>query len=87
MYNDCQLKDIDRFCGNECGTNVFCIDTTFNVGNFFVTTSSFVDISLRTLSNNDDPTFIGPCMIHFEKSADVFKYFLSEMKHNLKHDL
>ena len=42
VVSDRQLNDLARFCTTQfLPASVLCIDTTFNIGNFFVTPTTY----------------------------------------------
>ena len=76
LGDDTQLNDIVKFCCDENG--VLSIDTTYNLCNSWVTDSYYHKTRLES-SDGKHPVFLGPAIIHFEKSAFVFSRFASEM--------
>ena len=53
------------------------IDPTFNLGNFFVTVTTYKHLMLRKKSNGEHPVFIGPCLIHMQQNTETYYSFLS----------
>ena len=49
LFSDEQLKDIQKFCCNQEGPNTpFCLDMTFNLGNFYVVVTTYRHLQLVT---------------------------------------
>ena len=57
---------------------VLCIDTTFNLCEYWLTNTCYENLRLET-KQGKNPIFIGPCMIHFERDKFLFNQFISEM--------
>ena len=76
MATDVQLSDVAKFCCEE--NSVFCVDTTFNLCKNWVTDSCYNNARLER-SEGKHPIFLGPSMIHFEKTELIFSRFINEM--------
>ena len=57
---------------------VLCIDTTFNLCEYWLTDTCYENLRLET-KQGKNPIFIGPSMIHFERDKFLFNQFISEM--------
>ena len=67
--------DIQLCCDEN---NVFCVDTTYNLCKHWVTDSRYNNARLDR-SEGKHPIFLGPSMIHFEKTELIFSRFINEM--------
>lgn len=81
LYNQQQMLDILRYTCSDAGIYTpLCLDTTFDVGDFFLTTTTFCELSLRKITTKKAPTFIGPAIIHCTKDRDSYATLLFEIK-------
>ena len=64
-----QIKDVKRFCKSNTQTpSVFCVDTTFNIGHFYVTATTYKHLLLTDAKYGSHPTMLGPCMLHMRQN-------------------
>jgi len=64
------LDDVERFCTKEQKCTVLSIDPTFNLGDFFVTVTTYRHMLLRNSSGNH-PVMMGPIFVHQQKSLKL----------------
>ena len=84
-----QLLDMERLCTDSGHFSIVGVDPTFNVGNFYVTMTSYRHLKLET-THGIHPVILGPTLIHqrklfrsyFELPAKMIKY-----NPNLRHIL
>lgn len=76
ITNDIQLDDVDKFCCKH--TSVLSIDTTFNLCDNWLTDTCYPNNRLVN-SNGNHPFFLGPAVLHFDKSSFTFHRFIKEM--------
>ena len=82
-----QLNDLLRFCTTQfVAPEALCIDTTFNVGNFYVTPTTYKHGLLIDRDYGRPPTMLGPTMIHMQRKRETYQYFGSSLV-SLKGDL
>ena len=84
LFTDQQLYDIERFCTNRGSTtnSVFGVDPTFNLGNFYVTVTTYENLLRVNRKTGKHPVFIGPMLVHQKRTYETYFYFASElMKH------
>ena len=62
---------MERFCTGDAST-------TFNLGTFYVTPTTYHNILVETNSDNN-PILLGPVLIHQTKTFRPFHYFASTM--------
>ena len=80
VASDRQLNDLVRFCTTQfLPASVLCIDTTFNIGNFFVTPTTYKHKILVDRQYGKEPTLLGPTMIHMQTKAESYKFFASSL--------
>ena len=80
VASDRQLNDLVRFCTTQfLPASVLCIDTTFNIGNFFVTPTTYKQKILVDTHYGKEPTLLGPTMIHMQTKAESYKFFGSSI--------
>lgn len=92
LFSDEQLKDIQKFCCNEEGPNTpFCVDMTFNLGNFYVVVTTYRHLQLVTKRSDKEPVILGPVMLCMKKDRatyqSLFQKIIShcpDIKHSLK---
>ena len=66
-----QLKDIERFCTKVSSFSILGIDPTYNIGNYYVTVTTYRHLSFET-SEGVNPVFLGPCLIHSVKEYNSY---------------
>ena len=66
-----QLKDIERFCTKVSSFSILGIDPTYNIGNYYVTVTTYRHLSFET-SDGVNLVFLGPCLIHSGKEYNSY---------------
>lgn len=79
MFEEQQLFDLSRFCTSETNFSIVNIDTTFKLGQFYLTTLTFRNLSLYDPKTETFPTFFGPTMIHVKRDFETYFRFASEI--------
>lgn len=83
LFDHQQYYDLIRFGTNKEFFSILNIDTTFDLGKFYVTLITYRNLSL-CLKEIDDvemhPTFIGPVFIHQKRDKSTYIRFASELK-------
>ena len=74
-----QLREMSHFCTGENVFNIVGVDGTFNLGPFYVTVMTYTNSMVENVTNHKMPTFIGPIMVHMEKTAEVYKHFFTQV--------
>lgn len=89
-----QLHDIVRFCMNPEKISILGVDSTFNIGKFDVTHTTYGHLLLETRKTDTGshklPLFIGPALIHAKKDEYTYQYFFSTLvalEEQIKHVL
>ena len=71
-----QLSDVAKFCCDM--DEVLCIDTTFNLCEYWLTDTCYGNLRLET-KEGKNPIFIGPSIMHFARDEFLFNWFISKM--------
>ena len=64
LFYQWQVDDLVRFCTNNHKCSVLTVDTTFNLGNFFVTPMTYHHLFLEGIHAKNHPIMIGPMLVH-----------------------
>ena len=78
-YSDWQIRDIKRFCTNPDEFTVVCADTTYNLGDFYVTPLSYKHIMLEDIRTGRPPLLPGPVLVHQQMKFTSFNYFAASL--------
>ena len=60
LFCDWQIDDLLRFCTDSSQFSILQVDTTFNLGDFFVTPMSYHHLMLEDIHTRKNPILIGP---------------------------
>lgn len=77
-----QLADVVKFCTDPEEFGILGIDVTYDIGDFYITTTSYQHLSRIDKSTRKHPTFPGPMMIHTDEKQATFHYFASTLREN-----
>lgn len=77
LCTDQQLYNMERFC-TLTPSSVLSIDPTFNLGNFYVTPTTFHFLLVKNKQGRH-PIVSGPILIHRTKKFEPFHYFASTL--------
>jgi hypothetical protein len=77
---DYQFKDIARFCCREREAYPLGLDTTFNLGEFYVTPTSYKNLLLYNVRDGKPPLFIGPTLVHMTRGYSAYCHLASKLK-------
>jgi len=75
-----QFHDITRFCCNPSLSYHLTADTTFNLGNFYVTPLSYRNLNLESKRTGKSPLFLGPILVHITRSYCAYSHLLAKLK-------
>lgn len=85
LFFDWQLGDMERFLTGNRGFGVLTADTTFNLGEFYVTPTAYPHLMLQDVRSKQHPSMIGPILVHQQMDFASFNYFASTLiSHNKK---
>ena len=82
LASEKQLKDVELFCTHPIKFSIFSIDSTYNVGNFYVTNTCYQNFKIVHADGRyrgRHPYEIGPTFIHTEKGTNNFVSFFSSL--------
>lgn len=77
---DYQFKDIARFCCSQREAYPLGLDTTFNLGEFYVTPTSYKNLLLYNVRDDKPPLFIGPTLVHMTRGYSTYCHLASKLK-------
>ncbi|RMZ94276.1 Mediator of RNA polymerase II transcription subunit 15, partial [Brachionus plicatilis] len=83
-FKDQQLFDLVRFGSFEKYYSVINFDTTYNLGDFYVSYFTYRNLSLNINGTDQHPIFMGPLMVHLKKDFDCYYYFTEQVKYYMK---
>ena len=79
LFSDWQLHDLVRFCTDNRRFAPLSVDTTFNLGEFYVTPISFYHLMLEDVRTGKHPVLVGPMLVHQSMHFSTFNYFTSTL--------
>ena len=79
LFYDWQADDLVRFCTNNYSFSVLTVDTTFNLGDFFVTPMTYHHLMLEDVHTGNHPIMVGPMLVHQRMQFSTFNYFASTL--------
>lgn len=79
LFFDWQLQDMVRFLTNNQHFTILTADTTFNLGEFYVTPTSYHHLMLEDVRSRKHPIILGPILVHQQKDFSSFNYFASTL--------
>ena len=77
--SDEQLHEIARECCSTKSQSILAIDTTYNVGDFYVTSTSYQSTKFIHSRTGKPAILPGPVMLHIRRSEKDFKYFTNTL--------
>lgn len=77
MFFDWQVADMERFLVN--GKGILTVDSTYNLGDFYVTPTTFPHFMLEDVITRKHPTILGPVLVHQRMDFATFNYFGSSL--------
>ena len=75
-----QFHDVSRFCSNPLQFYPLGIDTTFNLGEFYVTPTTYKSLILENVANKKSPTLVGPTLIHMTRSYSAYCHLAAKLR-------
>ena len=75
LFFDWQLNDLVRFLTNDEAFSVFTADTTYSLGDFYVTPTTYRHLMLSDTMSHKHPIMAGPILVHQRKFFSSFNYF------------
>ena len=80
------LKNVVDECCSPTSISPFCLDTTYNIGPFYVTPTVYIRKDVVHEKYGNDAVFPGPAMFHVNRSGRDFFFFaatLAEINFNI----
>ena len=72
------LNDIERFCTKQHQCTTLTVDPTFNLGDFFVTVTTYRHLLLKNMNGNH-PVMMGPIFVHQQRKFETYHFFASSL--------
>ena len=75
LASEKQLSDIEQFCTNPLVFSIFSIDSTFNVGNYYVTTTCYENLKIDHAEGRyrgKHPLEFGPVFVHTHRDSNNY---------------
>ena len=85
-----QLDDMERFLTNNHQFGILTVDTTYNLGDFYVTALTYPHLMIEDVTTKKSPLLLGPVLVHQSTNFSAFNYFASTLvgcRPNLRHVL
>ena len=79
LFFNWQLQDLVRFLTNEKVFGIFTADMTYNLGEFYVTPTTYKHLMLEDIITHKHPTMAGPVLVHQRKNFSSFNYFANTL--------
>ena len=76
---DWQLNDMERFLTFNQRFSVLTVDTTFKLGQFYVTPMTYQHLMLEDIKTKTHPIMLGPLLIHQKVDFPAYNYFSSTL--------
>ena len=74
--SDDQLPEVIQECCSAKSQSILAIDNTYNVGDFYVTSTSYKSGKFIQSRTGEPAILPGPAMFHIRRSEKDFKYFI-----------
>ena len=85
MFFDWQLNDMEQFLANNHCFGILSVDTAYNLGDFYVTLTTYPHLMLQDVNTGKHPTMVGPVLVHQQTDFSSFNYFISTLISHSKH--
>ena len=80
LASEQQIYDVQRFCTSKTQRpSVFCVDTTFNIGDYYITATTYKHPMLIDEKYGRHPTMLGPCMLHMRRKQESYNFLASSL--------
>lgn len=77
---DTQIADMERFlCDGNQAHGILTVDPTYNLGEFYVTPTSYPHLMPEDVITGKSPILLGPVLIHQKMGFSTFNYFSSTL--------
>ena len=79
LFFNWQLQDLVRFLTNDKVFGIFTADMTYNLGEFYVTPTTYKHLMLEDIIIHKHPTMAGLVLVHQRKNFSLFHYFANTL--------
>ena len=79
LFFDWQLEDMERFLTQNKNFGILTADPTYNLGQFYVTPTTFPHLMLEDTCSKKHPLILGPVLVHQRMDFATFNYFGSSL--------
>ena len=77
---DSQIADMERFLSSSSDVHgILTVDPTYNLGEFYVTPTTYPHLMLEDVITGKPPSLLGPLLIHQKMAFSTFNYFSSTL--------
>ena len=70
---------MERFLTNNNEFGILTVDTTYNLGEFYVTPLTYPHLMLQDIKSNKPPLMLGPILVHQSTAFSAYNYFASTL--------
>ena len=74
-----QLQDMVRFLTSNYHFTVLSVDTTYKLGEFYVTPMAYHHLMVEDIKTKKHPVMLGPLLVHQKVDFTAFNYFVSTL--------
>ena len=79
LFYDWQINNLSWFLTSAEQFSIFCADTTFNLGQVYVTPTTYQHSILEDPRSQKHPHFLGPILVHHRKNFSSFNYLATTL--------
>ena len=77
---DSQIADMERFLSSNSDVHgILTVDSTYNLGEFYVTPTTYPHLMLEDVITGKPPSLLRPVLIHQKMAFSTFNYFSSTL--------
>lgn len=74
-----QLQDMVRFLTSNYHFTVLSVDTTYKLGEFYVTPMAYHHLMVEDIKTKKHPVMLSPLLVHQKVDFTAFNYFVSTL--------
>lgn len=79
MAYEWQLNDMSRFLTFNESFSILTVDTTYNLGEFYVTPMTYRHLMLQDIKTQKHPIMLGALLVHQKVDYGAFNYYASTL--------
>ena len=80
LFLDQTVTDLIKYCTTEGKVSPLVADTTFNIGEYYFTQTTYKNLSVVKKDNGENPWFPGPILVHRRQRTKEFSYLWQAVK-------